>query len=136
MADEHGIDGWSAQSVTVSYERARALRTVGEHVDGFAVTLSRTVAVSVDRLYQAFLDRSLRKRWLPDGKLSVRTATEPKSVRFDWDDGQTRVNVGFTAKGEAKSTVALEHARLANAEEAERMKIYWRARISTLKGSP
>lgn len=39
----------------------------------------------------------------------------------------------FVAKGEAKSTAALQHARFADAEEAERMKAFWRERIVTLK---
>jgi hypothetical protein len=43
------------------------------------------------------------------------------------------VIVGFEAKGEAKSTVAIEHERLANAGEAERMKAYWRERVAALK---
>jgi hypothetical protein len=42
--------------------------------------------------------------------------------------------VGFEAKGEAKSTVALEHERLPDADEAERMKAYWRERVTALKG--
>jgi hypothetical protein len=133
LASEHGIDGWSAQSVTVSYERARALRAVGERPDGFSVTASKTMAVPVDRLYDAFVEESHRARWLPDGRLRERTATKPKSARFDWDDGETRVIVSFEAKGEAKSTVALEHARLADADEAERMKAFWRERIAALK---
>jgi Domain of unknown function (DUF4287) len=133
LASEHGVDGWSAQSVTVSYERARGRRAVGEHSDGFAITISRTVAVPVDRLYDAFVDASQRKRWLPDGRLRERTATKPKSARFDWDGGPTRVIVGFQAKGDAKSVVDLEHARLPDAEEAERMKAYWRERIAALK---
>src|SRR3712207_5738140 len=33
VAEEHGVDGWSAQSVTVSYERARGGRAVGQHDD-------------------------------------------------------------------------------------------------------
>jgi Domain of unknown function (DUF4287) len=133
LASEHGIDGWSAQSVTVSFERARALRAVGERPDGFSVTAQKTVAVPVDRLYAAFVDESLRKRWLPDGELRQRTAIEPKSARFDWGDGETRVIVGFEAKGEAKSTAALEHERLPDAEEAKRMKAFWRDRVGTLK---
>jgi hypothetical protein len=91
------------------------------------------VAVPVDRLYEAFVDESLRERWLPDGGLRERTATKPKTARFDWGDGDTRVIVGFTAQGDAKSTAALEHARLADAEEAERMKSFWRERVATLK---
>ena len=133
LQSEHGIDGWSAQSVTVSYERARGRRAVGEHADGFAITASKTVAVPVDRLYDAFVDESLRERWLPDGRLRERTATKPKSARFDWGDGETRVVVGFTAKGDAKSVVDIEHARLPDAAEAERMKAFWRERVAALK---
>ena len=90
LVDEHRVDGWGAQSVTVSYERARGLRAVGEHADGFAITASRTVAVPVERLYDAFVDESLREQWLPDAELRERTATRPKGARFDWGDGRTR----------------------------------------------
>ena len=86
-----------------------------------------------ERLFDAFVDDAARARWLPDDRLRERTATKPRSARFDWAGGATRVNVGFEPKGEAKSTVALEHARLGDAGEAERMKAYWRERLSALK---
>jgi hypothetical protein len=89
--------------------------------------------VPVDRLYEAFVDESLRRRWLPDAELRERTASKPKSARFDWGDGETRVIVGFEAKGDAKSVAVLEHARLPDADEAERMKSYWRERVAVLK---
>jgi hypothetical protein len=135
VAAELGIDplAWNAQAIAVSYERARGLRAVGERGDGFGITVSKTVAVAVERLFDAFADESLRASWLPDADLRTRTATKPKSARFDWGDGETRVNVTFVAKGEAKSTAALEHLRLADADEAERMKSFWRERLSTLK---
>jgi uncharacterized protein YndB with AHSA1/START domain len=133
LRSEHGIDGWSAQSVTVSYERARGRRAVGEHADGFAITAQKTVAVPVEQLFDAFVDASQRSRWLPDADLRERTATRPKSARFDWGDGETRVVVAFEPRGEAKSVVALEHARLPDAQEAERMKTFWREHVATLK---
>ena len=133
VADAHSTDGWSAQAVTVNYERARGLRAVGEGPDGFTVTASKTVAVPIDRLYEAFVDQSLRKRWLPEGDLRTRTTLKPRSVRFDWGDGRTRVNVFFTAKGEAKSAAAIQHERLADGDDAERMKAFWRDRVATLK---
>jgi hypothetical protein len=133
LRGEQRIDGWSAQSVTVSYERARGGRAVGEHADGFAVTASKTVDVPVERLFDAFIDPVLRERWLPDGKLRERTSSRPRSARFDWGEGDTRVIVGFDARGEAKSTASLAHERLADAEEAERMKAYWRERVVVLK---
>jgi Domain of unknown function (DUF4287) len=133
LREEQGIDGWSSQSVTVSYERARGLREVGESADGFSITASKTIAVPVERLYDAFVDESLRERWLPDAELRERTATRPKGARFDWGDGSTRLIVGFEPKGDAKSTVALAHERLPDAGEAERMKVYWRERVAALK---
>ncbi len=135
VAEQQGIHplAWNAQAVVSSYERTRGLRAAGEHADGFTVTASKTVAVPVDQLYDAFVDAALRERWLPDGELRERTATKPKSARFDWGDGGTRVSVTFVAKGDGKSTAALQHARLADATEAERMKAFWRERVATLK---
>lgn len=135
LAAQEGLHplAWNVQAIVSSYELARAMRVTGEKEDGFAITASRTVAVPVERLYDAFVEGSARESWLPDGELSERTATRPKSARFDWGAGQTRVNVTFLAKEETKSTIALEHRRLADAREAERMKTYWRQRLLALK---
>jgi hypothetical protein len=133
LIDEHGISGWDAQSVTVSYERARGLREPGQGSNGFAATAAKTVAVPVERLYEAFADDAVRSSWLPDAQLSVRTATEAKSIRFDWGDGSTRVIVWFEAKGDAKSTATVSHERLADGAELDQMKAYWRERVASLK---
>jgi hypothetical protein len=133
LGERHGIQGWDAQSVTVTYERARGLRAVGENAHGFTVTASKTVAVPVEQLYRAFLDESVRRRWLPDGELRLRTASEPKSARFDWADDGTRVNVWLEPKGDSKSTVALQHERLPAGQDADRMRAYWRERVAALK---
>jgi hypothetical protein len=137
LAEQQGLHplAWNVQAVAASYERARGLRVVGEKDDGFAISASRTMAAEVERLYDAFVDAPLRRAWLPDAPLHERTATRPKSARFDWGDGDTRVNVTFLAKGEARSTVAVEHRRLGDASEAERMKAYWRERLAALKST-
>ena len=82
LREEHGVGGWSAQSITVGYERARGLRAPGQRPDGWSVTASKTVAVPVERLYAAFGDDGLRERWLPGAELHVRTASPPKSARY------------------------------------------------------
>jgi uncharacterized protein YndB with AHSA1/START domain len=134
LREQQGVPGWDAQSITVSYERARGLREVGQHDDGFAITASKTVNVPVDVLYDAFVDESQRARWLSDGEpMSERTATKPRGARYDWGDGRTRVIVGFESKGEGKSLVALSHERLTDSEEAEHMKAFWRGRLPALK---
>jgi hypothetical protein len=135
VAEQLGIQplAWNAQGITASYELTRGLREVGEKDDGFAISASKTVAVPVERLYVAVVSEAGRTAWMPDGRLTERTATRPRSARFDWAEGPTRVNVTFLAKGEDKSTVAVEHRRLADAGEADRMKTYWRQRLATLK---
>ena len=124
---------WAAQAITVSFERARGLRAVGERADGFAITASKTVAVPVEQLYDAFVDASLRERWLPGGLLRERTATRPASARFDWGDGETRVNLTVAAKAGAKSTATVEHRRLPGTAEADEARTFWRDRLSALK---
>jgi hypothetical protein len=133
LREEQDVDGWSAQSVTVGYERARGLRAPGQRPEGWSVTASKTIGVPVERLFAAFDDESQRERWLPGAELHLRTASEPKSARYDWEDGSSRVIVGFYAKGDDKSQVALEHARLPDADTAEEMKAWWRGRVAALK---
>ena len=138
VADELGIEPlvWDAQAVTTSYERARRGREVGRRADGrFAVSVTRTVAVSVSKLYRAFAEPSVRDQWLPDGELHERTAAARKSIRFDWADGTTRVHVVFLAKARGKSVATVEHSRLADAAETDRMKAYWRERLTALKAA-
>jgi hypothetical protein len=118
---------WNAQAITHSYELVRGLRVTGQRADGFAATAQKTVPVPVERLFDVFVDGTR-------GELRERTATRPKSARFDWTGGESRVNVTFVAKGDERSTVVVEHRRLADAEEAERMKAFWRERLTHLAG--
>jgi hypothetical protein len=134
LSEEHGVGGWWAQGVTVGYEQARGLRAPGQRRGGlFEASASKTVAVSVDRLYEAFMDPGLRERWLPGAKLEVRAAKPGKSIRANWDDGSTRLVIAFTARGDAKSQVALVHERVPDAEAAAELKAWWRERVAALK---
>jgi len=135
VAEQLGIVplAWEAQAVTHSYERARGLREVGEHADGFAVTAQKTIAVPVERVFDAFVDPTLRERWLPGVKLVDRTATRPKVAHFDWADTGSRLHVTFLDKGDGRSLAAVQHARLADAAEADRMRAHWRAALAALK---
>jgi Domain of unknown function (DUF4287) len=134
LVHEHGIGNWWAQTLTVDYEQARGLRAPGGGRDGtFAVGVSRTLAVPVERVFEAFVEARLRRRWLPGAVLHERTSRLERSARFDWKDGETRVYVDFTAKDKTTSQVALQHERLRDAQAAAKMKAYWRERIAALK---
>ena len=134
VADQLGVEPlvWNAQAITGSYERARGGRAIGQHPDGFRVSASKTVRVPVERLFDAFVDDGRRATWLPDADLRERTASRPKTARFDWGDDGTRLHLTFTPKGEDRSTVSLSHERLPDATARERMKSYWQERLGAL----
>jgi hypothetical protein len=126
------IPDWWSQMVTVGYERIKGLRVIGQRRDGgFEASKSKVVAAPVSRLYRAWRDARLRARWLPDVQPVIRTATRNRSMRVTWPDG-TRVDVGFLAKGRAKSQVAIQHGRLPDRAAVTRTKEYWAERLTTL----
>ncbi len=135
VAELPGVAGWDAQAVALSFERARGKRAVGERVgsDGFVSTASKTIAASADEVFAAFVDPSRRAGWLSDVTLSERTASKPKSARFDVGDGTTRLIVTVDPKGPAKSIVFVEQSRLADADERDSRNGFWRDALVTLK---
>ena len=134
LTGEHGVSSWWAQKLIVEYEQARGLRDAGVRPDGtFAGGASKSVAVPVQRLFDAFVDARVRERWLPGLVLRERTSQAGRSARFDWDDGASRVNVTFAALGDAKSQVAIEHDHLPDAQAAAERKAFWRERLGALK---
>jgi uncharacterized protein YndB with AHSA1/START domain len=119
--------------VTVSYEQARGMRLPGQRPNGFEVSAAKSIGVPVERLYASFVDETLRQRWLPGVTMRLRTATAPRSARFDWEDGSTRVAASFTRLSDGKSSVALSHTQLPDVDAAKRMKTWWRERVAALK---
>jgi len=128
-----GVPAWWSQMVTVGYEQERGLRVEHERPDGFSISVSKTVAAGVDRLFEAFHERKVCRRWLEDSAFTVRKATPGKSLRITWIDGATSVEVNLYPKGDSKGQVSVQHSKLADAAEAQRMKAYWSAALMRLK---
>jgi uncharacterized protein YndB with AHSA1/START domain len=127
-----GIDGWWAQTVTVGYERIRGRREIGQRIHGtYAASKSRTFPVPVADLYRACADPRWRTRWLDGVALTPRTSVRNQSVRLVGGDA-TRIQLWFTAKGDARSQVAVQHEGLPDRESRERMKAFWTERLAAL----
>ena len=132
IKEKYKTPPWWTQTVAVGYERIKGLRARGQQRNGtYTMTRSRTFNVDVVTLFEAWSNASKRKRWLDDASVKVRTVTAPKSMRLTWSDG-TAIVVGFSAKGPSKSSVALEHAKLADRETADRLKQFWSERLDAL----
>ncbi len=132
LAEEHGLGGWWAQSVTVGYERARGIRAIHQLTDGFSVNASKTFPVPVERLFAAFVEEAARDEWIEPGTLRLRTAQANRSARFDVPMNGTRLQVNFAAKGDAKSSAALQHVKLQAQEEIETWRAFWKERLGWL----
>jgi hypothetical protein len=127
------VPSWWTQTVTVGYERIKGLRARGQQRDGtYAAGKSRTYNVPLAKLFAAWSDANLRKRWLDGTPVKVRTATPPKSMRLGMSDG-TIVAVGFLSKGKGKSSVAVQHTKLPDRDTANRLKQYWSERFDSLR---
>ncbi len=127
------VPDWWSQMVTVGYEQARGLRLVNQNAAGFAANASRTVAIAVKHLYDAWNDPKARARWLADAPLEVRRSTDGKSIRMTWTVGGSDVDVGFFSKGANKSMVQVQHGRLKSAAAGARQKAFWSDALDRLK---
>jgi len=134
LHEEHGLTGWWSQMVTVGYEQGVLGRAKGEKKDGYEVSASKTVASSMKDLFDAWNDAKRRAQWLDD-KVTIRKATPYKSMRVTWSDGKTILAIGFYEKPGGKSQVAVQHGRLKDAKEAERVKAYWRKALGRLQAA-
>ncbi len=132
LSARHGLSGWWSQMVTVAYEQARGRREPHQTSRGYQVGVSKTVPINVDVLFTAWEDDASRRQWLGDEPITIRRATRPKSMRITWSDGQTNVDVSFWDKGPAKSTVQVQHSKLANREEVEAKRSFWRSALARL----
>jgi hypothetical protein len=127
----HGISGWWSQAVTVGYERIRGLREKGQRRGGaYEANKSRTFAVPVEKLFAAFTNARTRKRWL-NASMKVRTVHENKTIRASFEDG-TLAQFYFTDKANGKSTVAVQHQKLADKDTATATKQLWTERLEAL----
>jgi len=129
---DEGVGPWWGQMVAVAYEQERGLRDKFQKCTGeYSTSGSRTVAAPMTKAFSAWTDDKLRKKWLPDGKLEITTATPGKYVRGRW--GDSRLSVGFIGKGAAKTQVAVDHGKLSSSKECAKMKNYWFEALNSLQ---
>lgn len=132
LGKKHKVGPWWQQMVTVGYEQARGLRVAHQKTDGFSVSRSKTLPVPTADAFAAWHDKRKRAKWLKDDGITIRKATENKSIRITWIDGKTSVEVMFYAKGKDKCQVSVQHSKLKDKKTATKMKAYWGERMDAL----
>jgi len=126
------IGPWWAQGVTVAYEQVIGRRVEGQSRDGdFAASASRTVPGDPDSVresWDAFMGPERREELgLAEPRL---TGTGRwRYWRAAAGDG-SRLSVNIAAKGEARSTLGLEHKGIGTAEAREAWKTAWTSTLT------
>lgn len=124
---------WWSQMIAVEYERARGLRAVNQQSSGYTLNASRTLEVSLPKLYKAIIGEKAREKWFPDGDITISSKTANKCVRGTWNDGPTRLEINVYAKGPGKSQVTVQHSKFPTARSMEAMRANWKAALDRLQ---
>jgi hypothetical protein len=133
LKTEHQLSNWWAQKLIVEYEESRRLRDPGVRRDGtFEVGASKTIEADRDRVVEAFIDPTVRKRWLP-GQSIDDIEHVAGGIRFGWTDGTSRVRATVATTTGGKAQVDVQHDRLTDAALATNTKEFWRDRLTALK---
>jgi uncharacterized protein YndB with AHSA1/START domain len=150
LAEAHGVGAWWAQSLTVDYERARGLREVGQQSAGsFAVSVSKTVAAPLERVWSAFAEEASVQSWF-DPKFrhefteggryeasgargEYRRIVPDKRIRMTAEDDGSVIEIRFESKGPAKTSVNVTQEKLPSKESIEPLRESWKQALEGVR---
>ncbi len=135
LYSKQGVGPWWTQMVTVTYEQERGMREKHQRPEGFQISVSRTIAAPLTKLFRAFANEKQRTAWLGEEGLVVRKSTANKTMRVTWNDGKTSLEIYFLPKDDNKSQVVVQHSKLPDAKSSARMKTYWANALDRLRAT-
>jgi hypothetical protein len=147
LYDTHHVDGWYAQGITVSYERARGVRGLNQRCDGaYEVSVSKVVAADAAAVIRLLSDTRQRRRLtgLDSGLVeALRNAlASPSSkgfvvrpdglARFRYNWNGTTVQFYLSPKPGGRTSVVVANGKLASTGMVEERRGQWRVALNAL----
>jgi hypothetical protein len=132
LSENYALPGWWCQCITVNYEQARGKRVRHQTTSGFSMSVTKTLTTSLSALYAATADPVKRKKWFPKGAFEPSAQTKNKYFRGAWKK-DARLEIGFYAKGQGKSQIALQVNKLAKRADVDRERKAWKASLEKLQ---
>lgn len=130
LVNEHGVDPWWAQGVTVAYEQARGIRRPGQRQDGtFEVSVTRTIAADVEPALRALADVVAAETGAQP--LALNLAAKHPTARFPLDGGEF-VLASATARAEGKTSIGLVRGRMTSGDGLADVKATLRAWLDSV----
>ncbi len=124
LQEEHGVDGWWAQSITVGWERITGRRLPGQAADGtFTANRSATITTDASVLGGLLRDEAARQWLFPGLAPQLRSRPSSKNVRIALTTGV--VEIAIAARDGGRATVTVQHGKLPSPAEVTRWKAYW-----------
>lgn len=135
--EEHGIDGWWAQSVTVGYERITGLRLPGQMKDGtFTISRSRSMDLDPEEFRHALFEDDARAELLPGLSSTLRSKPTTKAPKFSLSDARSGDDLGILQfrvdTYGSRPKLVVTHEKLPTPEAGEHWKDYWAAWLEDL----
>jgi hypothetical protein len=125
VRDDHGVEGWWAQTVTVGYERITGRRRRHQRPDGtYETSTSRTIVGDAGALRELLLDEDARADLFPGLTTQLRSRPTTRDVRLGIDGGTVLFHLEPHPDGRrVRATVA--HGKLTDPDEVPRWKAFW-----------
>ncbi|MDJ0335748.1 hypothetical protein QMG83_10980 [Salinibacterium sp. G-O1] len=129
LRDEHAVDPWWAQAVTIGFERITGLRLPGQMKDGtFTVSRTRLLPADATDLRALLLDDADRAELLPGYELTLRSKPESKSLRFTFAQDAEPLGVvmfAFDPAPKQRIRLTVTHEKLDSIDLGEHWKEFW-----------
>lgn len=150
----HELPPWWSQMVTVRYEQERGLRDKHERTDGYGISVTRLVAATATRAFDALTEPADLSRWFTRGaRANVEVGgsysnhdgdrgrflavARPRRLRMSWENEKhapgSVVEFTLASAGRGKTQVEVTHSRLASRRDAEKMKEAWSWALDSLR---
>jgi uncharacterized protein YndB with AHSA1/START domain len=154
LHETHELPPWWAQTVTVRHEQERGLRDKHEKRDGYGISVTRLVAASAPRAFDALTTPADLSHWFTRGaraNLEVGgsysnndgdrgrflAVARPRRLRMSWENEKhapgTVVEFTLVSAARGKTRVEVTHSRLATRRDAEKMKEAWSWALDSLR---
>jgi hypothetical protein len=134
LREDHEVDGWWAQTITVGYERITGMRLPYQQPDGtFSAGKSRTVAADPGLLRDLLLNDEDRADLFPGMETELRSRPTAKTLRIGIGPGTAQIAIETVDDGRAKVSIA--HDKLPSPESVEDWKAYWTDWLEAIDGA-
>lgn len=130
--NEHGANAWWSQGVAVAYEQYIGRRLPGQTCDGlYQVTVSKTIAGNMDSALALWQERVDGLTEFNGVKITREPAVSQTEKWRYWRCGledKSTISVNIQNKpGIEKSSLAINHDKIQQAEDMERWRAFWKA---------